>query len=112
MIKFKNEHEIWDPIHNFIKVSSNERKIIDSMPFQRLRHIHQLAMSYLLYPAATHSRFEHSLGVMELASRVYDVVTKRENINNDIKEVIPLNFFKNEGRNNKWQKNYLENLFY
>lgn len=45
-------------------------RVVDSRPFQRLRHIHQLAMTFLVYPGATHRRFEHSLGVMELASRV------------------------------------------
>ena len=63
----KDLHEIRDPIHNFILIETEERKILDSRPFQRLRHIHQLAMTYLVYPGATHRRFEHSLGVMELA---------------------------------------------
>ncbi len=73
-------HEVRDPIHVFIRMTSEERAIVDSRPLQRLRHIHQLAMTFLVYPGATHKRFEHSLGVMELASRVYDVVTDRENI--------------------------------
>jgi len=71
----KNVHEIRDPIHVFIRLDSQERRVVDSRPFQRLRQIHQLAMTYLVYPGTTHKRFEHSLGVMELASRVYDVVT-------------------------------------
>lgn len=73
----KTSHEIRDPIHVFIRLDSQERKVLDSRPFQRLRYIHQLALTYLLYPGATHRRFEHSLGVMELASRVFDIVTTR-----------------------------------
>lgn len=85
----KLSHEIRDPIHNFVRVSSDERRVIDSRPVQRLRHIHQLAMSYLVYPGATHRRFEHSLGVMELAGRVFDVVTDSANVHPKIKELLP-----------------------
>jgi uncharacterized protein len=70
----KHKHEIRDPIHIFIRFNEDEKKVIDSRPFQRLRHIHQLALTYLVYPGACHKRFEHSLGVMELASKVYDVL--------------------------------------
>jgi len=81
-------HEICDPIHTFIRLDSAEREVMDSMPFQRLRHVHQLALTYLVYPGATHKRFEHSLGVMELVSRMFDVVTKSPH-NNGIREIIP-----------------------
>ena len=85
-------HEIRDPIHNFIRVDSNERRVLDSRPFQRLRHIHQLATTFLVYPGATHKRFEHCLGVMELASRVYDVVTHPENVvDSSIRDILPPN---------------------
>lgn len=67
--------EIRDPLHVFVRLADSERRIVDSRPFQRLRSIHQLAMTQLVYPGATHRRFEHSLGVMELASRIFDVVT-------------------------------------
>ena len=87
----KHLHEIRDPIHGFIRVDSQERKILDSRPFQRLRHIHQLAMTYLLYPGATHRRFEHSLGVMELAGRVFDIVTREDNCTDAARAVIPVN---------------------
>jgi len=73
-------HEIRDPIHVFVRLDSDERKVINSAPYQRLREIHQLAMTYLVYPGATHKRFEHCLGVMELASRIYDVVTDQSNL--------------------------------
>lgn len=76
----KIDHEFRDPIHGFVHLSRTERKVVDSWPFQRLRHIHQLAMTYLVYPGATHKRFEHSLGVMELASRVYRVITDQDNL--------------------------------
>ena len=82
-------HEIRDPIHVFIRMDGDERRVLDSRPFQRLRHIHQLATTYLVYPGATHRRFEHSLGVMDLASRVFDVVTDPENISDDIKRRLP-----------------------
>src|SRR3954453_22975151 len=72
--------EIRDPIHVFVRLAESERRILDSSPFQRIRDIHQLALTYLVYPGATHRRFEHSLGVMELASRVFDVVTDPVNL--------------------------------
>jgi HD superfamily phosphohydrolase len=50
----KHIHEIRDPIHVFVRLDSGERAVLDSRPFQRLRHIHQLALTYMLYPAATH----------------------------------------------------------
>lgn len=77
----KNIHEFRDPIHGFIKCSTKEREVIDSAPFQRLRHIHHLATSFLVYPGATHRRFEHSLGVMELATNIYDILTNEDNRN-------------------------------
>jgi HD superfamily phosphohydrolase len=83
-------HEIRDPIHGFIKLDSEERKLVNSRAFQRLRHIHQLALTYLVYPSATHRRFEHSLGVMDLAGRIYDVVTDPENIRHDsVRNLVP-----------------------
>ncbi len=85
----KHVHEFRDPIHVFIRVDSDERKVIDSRPFQRLRHIHQLALTYLVYPGATHRRFEHSLGVMELAGRVFDVVMRPDGISDEIREHLP-----------------------
>jgi uncharacterized protein len=86
----KHNHEFRDPIHTFISLRTDERKVVDSTPFQRLRHIHQLALTYLVYPGTTHKRFEHSLGVMHLASRIFDVVTAQENIFDDsVRRVMP-----------------------
>lgn len=81
----KTRHEIRDPIHTFIRVDPDERKVIDSEPLQRLRDVHQLALTYLVYPGATHRRFEHSLGVMELAGRVFDVVSEATNLHDKVR---------------------------
>lgn len=85
----KVRHEFRDPVHGFIHVNPDERDVIDSAPVQRLRHIHQLSLSYLVYPGATHRRFEHSLGVMELAGKVFDVITDRHNVTDDVRELLP-----------------------
>src|ERR1044072_6228909 len=85
----KREHEIRDPIHSFIRLDTDERRVLDSPPMQRLRHIHQLALSYLVYPGATHRRFEHSIGVMELATRIFDVVTDPEHLTDAVRDIVP-----------------------
>ena len=83
-------HEFRDPVHVFIRLESAERDVVDSLPFQRLRDIHQLALTYLIYPGATHKRFEHSLGVMEVATRIYDTVTAPQNIRDEsVRKLIP-----------------------
>ena len=63
-------HEMRDPIHGFIKISKRERDLIDTKVFQRLRRIRQLAMTFLVYPGAVHTRFDHSIGVMHVAGRI------------------------------------------
>src|SRR5579863_5029372 len=63
-----------DPVHGFIHLSRRELKLVESRAFSRLRNIKQLALTYLVYPGAMHTRFEHSLGVMELASRAFDAL--------------------------------------
>lgn len=77
----KNEdfhhNRIRDPVHGFIHFNRLEESLIDSKEFQRLRNIRQLAMTSLVYPGAMHTRFEHSLGVMELASRAFDLLTTK-----------------------------------
>jgi HD superfamily phosphohydrolase len=84
-----NIKEIRDPIHNFIHVNRDEMSLIDSRPCQRLRHIHQLALTYLVYPGATHKRFEHSLAVMELAGKAFDAITARDNVDESTLRLFP-----------------------
>lgn len=65
-----SELEIRDPIHGFIFREPTEQGIIDTAIFQRLRRLRQLALAYLVYPGAVHTRFEHSLGAFHVACRV------------------------------------------
>ncbi len=58
---------IKDPLYGYIRINHSEKKVIDSYPIQRLRRIKQLSGSEFVYPAANHTRFEHSLGTMYLA---------------------------------------------
>ena len=95
-------HEIRDPVHVFITLDSDERAVLDSRPVQRLRHIHQLAMEYLVYPGASHKRFEHALGVMELSSRVYDVITRTDLVNDRVRSLVPE--IANEDQRRYWRR--------
>lgn len=56
-----------DPVHGFISINDPVIFRILSHPwFQRLRRISQMAMSYLVYPGAVHSRLHHALGAYHL----------------------------------------------
>lgn len=75
---FAYTKKIYDPVHGFIRFNALERDLIDSTPFQRLHHIRQLGIAFLVYPGATHTRFEHSLGTMEVATRIFDHLLTRQ----------------------------------
>lgn len=77
---FEPEYELRDPIHGFFTVTQNELRIIDSPAFQRLRRIHQLGTTFLIYPSAEHTRFAHSIGVMTMATRVFDSLIKKHQL--------------------------------
>ena len=70
-------YEIRDPIHGFIGISSWERDILNHPALQRLRRIRQLGLSDMVYPGSVHTRFEHSLGVMHVASRMFSEIRVR-----------------------------------
>jgi HD superfamily phosphohydrolase len=68
---------IRDVIHGSISIDSHELPIIDSQYFQRLRHIRQAGFAENSFPSATHNRFIHSLGAMEVASRIFDTLFQK-----------------------------------
>jgi len=74
----KKKYEIRDPVHGFIEIDSWERDIIDHYAFQRLRRIRQLAWTDMVYPGAMHTRFEHSLGVMHIATKMFNHIVDRK----------------------------------
>lgn len=69
-------NRIRDTVHGFIRLSDAEVEFIDSPEFQRLRRIKQLAMTSYVYPGAVHTRFEHSLGVLELATQMFSFIKR------------------------------------
>lgn len=82
--------DIIDPIHDFIRVYEHELSIIDNPIFQRLRRIKQLSGAHLTYPAAQHTRFEHSLGVMHIASQAGHALNEKGILLSDDIEVLRL----------------------
>ncbi|MEN9343300.1 MAG: hypothetical protein RLZZ453_87 [Chlamydiota bacterium] len=73
----QRSHKIYDAVHGFIRFNELEKQVIDSEPFQRLHGIHQLGIAYLVYPGATHTRFEHSLGTMHLATSIFERIVSK-----------------------------------
>lgn len=64
-----------DLVHSYIDLDEDLQLIIDTASFQRLRRIKQLSCSYI-FPSTNHTRYEHSLGVMQLACDFFNVLEK------------------------------------
>eukprot|EP00795_Rhopilema_esculentum_P001782 gene1782-16269_t len=67
-----------DPVHGHIEMHPLCTKIVDTPQFQRLRDIKQLGGCYLVFPGASHNRFEHSLGVSYLAGKLCQTLCKKQ----------------------------------
>ena len=67
-----------DPLWNNIRVDTFTMRLVDSRVVQRLRYVRQLGLAYLVYPGATHSRFEHALGTYHLARRTLALLAERD----------------------------------
>jgi len=78
-----------DPIHGAITLDSSDRteslliQLIDTPEFQRLRRIRQLDIAYFTFHGAEGSRFTHSLGVMALTRRAFDVIATKYPLERD-----------------------------
>ena len=82
--------EIKDPVHGYVYITEQEKEIIDSYPVQRLHRLRQLAGSEYVYPGANHTRFEHSIGVMYLASRVVENSSISQYISEDEAKLVKI----------------------
>jgi HD superfamily phosphohydrolase len=67
-----------DPVWNNIRVDDLTLELVDTDVFQRLRYVRQLGWTYLVYPGATHSRFEHALGTHHLSRRTLALLCEAE----------------------------------
>lgn len=74
--KFGIVRRLRDPIYGYIPLTRDEQAIIDTPLFQRLRRIHQLALTKYVYPMAENSRFVHSVGAMHCATALYSGAIK------------------------------------
>ena len=79
-----NKKFIRDSIHGNLPLNSFELEVLDYPQLQRLRRVKQLGFIYLIYPGANHSRFEHSIGTMHLASKLADQLE----LNDDDKDLV------------------------
>ena len=69
-----------DAVHGDVRLSPNEVAVLDTPPMQRLRGIRQLGAAYLVYPAAQHTRFEHSVGTCHMARRLMTAIEGRGDV--------------------------------
>jgi HD superfamily phosphohydrolase len=71
-----NYKQVRDTLHGFVKLSNIAWMIIDTTEFKRLKYLRQLGTTDHVYPAASHSRFEHSIGTYYVANWMLDSLKK------------------------------------
>jgi HD superfamily phosphohydrolase len=65
-----NKRTIYDAIHGHLDFDKYVWEFIDTLEFQRLRNLRQLGNCHYIFPGASHSRFEHSIGVAHLSNKL------------------------------------------
>ena len=81
---------IRDPLWNNIRVDPLAMRLVDTVAFQRLRYVRQLGLAYLVYPGASHSRFEHALGAYHLAGRALSMLEGRDGVRDTLRASAPI----------------------
>ncbi|MDH5589249.1 MAG: HD domain-containing protein, partial [Gemmatimonadota bacterium] len=77
---------IRDPVWNTIRLDPTAVRIADTAEFQRLRYIRQLGFGHLVYPGATHTRFDHALGVYHLTRTALRHLKERGDVPEEVWE--------------------------
>ncbi len=77
---------IRDPIHGTLPVSADEAAVVDTVWYQRLRHVRQLGFGELAFPGATHTRHAHSLGAMHVVGRLFDALAARSDLPESVRQ--------------------------
>jgi len=92
MVLQKKDKIINDPIYGFITLEDGIiTDLIEHPYFQRLRRISQLGLSYLVYPGANHSRFNHAIGCLHLMTKaIYQLRKKGHKITNKEEEALKI----------------------
>src|SRR5205823_8094439 len=88
LISMSKRKLIRDAVHGDIEMGSLEVELMDTPEFQRLRGIKQLGTASLVFPSATHTRFEHSLGTSWMAHRVIEVINRTRQVPADEQQFI------------------------
>ncbi len=86
--KHTRQKAIQDPVHGAILLEPWELDIISAWEMLRLRYIRQLGPAHIVYPGATHTRFEHCIGTNFLAQKCIRVVNYCEDLENP--QFVPL----------------------
>ena len=75
-----------DPLWNNIRLDPLAMALVDTGAMQRLRYVRQLGLAHLVYPGATHTRFEHALGTQHLARLTLGILHER----GDLRGLLPM----------------------
>ncbi|MCY0849669.1 HD domain-containing protein [Sulfuracidifex metallicus] len=79
-----------DPVHGYIELDERVLRLVSDPFFQRLRHVTQTGLAYMVYPGMTHKRFEHSLGTMYLAKEFSSFIKRNSEVDFLTTEMISL----------------------
>jgi HD superfamily phosphohydrolase len=63
-----------DPVHGDVYLTHEEMRVLDTPEMQRLRGVKQLGTTYLAFPGAVHTRFDHSIGTLHVTQKIVDAI--------------------------------------